>query len=109
MNQRTFFAAFLATAMSFYGCGGKQSPPVKVAPPPAPLTKAELAADMAKRLNLRDVTLTEQAGGRFTGTARDAEGKVIELEVNQGERRRSWKLKWKGPNGLEERSDSTSW
>jgi hypothetical protein len=73
------------------------------------LTKAELEADMAKRLNLRAVTLTEQGGGRFTGTAKDAKGKVIALVVNQEERRRTWKLKWKGPNGLEERSDSTSW
>jgi hypothetical protein len=73
------------------------------------LTKAELEAETAKRHNLHDVTLTEQGGGRFTGTAKNAEGKAIELEVTQEERRRSWKLKWQGPNGLEERSDTTSW
>ncbi len=109
MNRRTFLGALLFTVTSFYGCGSPQPTPLKVAPPPPPLTKAELEADMAQRLKLRDVTLTEQGGGRFTGTGKDAEGKVIELEVTQEERRRSWKTKWKGPNGNAESSGSTSW
>jgi hypothetical protein len=82
----------MATASILSGCGlGEQ--------PLRQLTKAELEADMADRLKLRDVTLTDERGGRFTGTGKGAEGKPIELAVTQREQRRSWKTHWKGPNG----------
>jgi hypothetical protein len=64
---------------------------------------------MADRLKLRDVTLTERGGGHFTGTAKDAVGNLIELDVTQEERRRSWKTRYKGPNGNAESSWATSW
>jgi hypothetical protein len=64
-----------------------------------PLTKPELEEDMAQRLGLRDVTLTDQGNGRFTGTGQDSEGRLVELEIKQEERRRSWKTRWKSPDG----------
>lgn len=73
------------------------------------LTKAELEADMAKRNNLHDVTLTDEGGGRFKGTGKAADGKRIELEVTQQERRRSWKSRWKGSDGESSGAGSFSW
>jgi hypothetical protein len=73
------------------------------------LTKAELEADMADRLKLHDVTLTEQGGGRVAGTGRGAEGKLIELEVAQEARRRSGKTRYQGPDGNSGGDGFMSW
>ena len=92
MNRRYFLSAAMAVACGLPGCGTRKQPFPQ-------LTKAELEADTADRLKLRDVTLTDHGGGRFTGTGKDAEGKLIELEVTQDKQQRSWKNHWKGPDG----------
>lgn len=66
------------------------------ATPPAPLTPAELEADVAGRLKLQGVALADQGGGRFTGTGTNADGQAVEIEVVQEQRRLSWKAKWEG-------------
>jgi hypothetical protein len=86
----------------FCGCASSKTPLRK-------LSKAELEADMAERLKLHEVKLTDQGGGRFTGTGKDAEGNVVELEVTQEERRRSWKNKVKTATGSSEGSGMISW
>jgi hypothetical protein len=92
MNRRSFLrATFLSAALA--GCA---SPKKK---PPGKMTKAELEADMAARLNLTDVALTDEGGGRFTGTGKDREGRVFQLEVTQEERRLSWKNTYKSADG----------
>ncbi len=91
MNRRYFLSAAMAVACGLSGCGLRKQPFPQ-------LTKAELEADMGDRLKLRDVTLTDQGGGRFTGTGKDAEGKLIELEVTQDKQQRKWKNRWKGPD-----------
>ncbi len=93
MNRRTFLGALMMAAVSsLSGCGSRKQPFPQ-------LTKAESEADMADRLKLRDVTLTDQGGGRFTGSGKDAEGKLIELEFTRDEQQRKWKNRWKGANG----------
>jgi hypothetical protein len=73
------------------------------------LTKEELETDMALRLMLRQVKLTDQGGGRFTGTGRDAQDRPIELEVTQEEHRRSWKNTRRSPTGTEGGSGAVGW
>jgi hypothetical protein len=60
-------------------------------------------------LKLRDVTLTDLGGGRFTGTGMDAEGKLIELAVTQNLQRRSWKTHWMGPTGEASGEGAIAW
>jgi hypothetical protein len=91
MTRRVLLGALLAALTSLCGCGRLQTPP--------PLTKAELEADLAERLKLRDVALTDQGGGQFTGTGKDAEGDLVELDVVQEERWLSWKTRHKNPDG----------
>jgi hypothetical protein len=101
MNRRAFLAASLAAA-GLCGCrAGKQRLRT--------LTRAELEPDMAERLGLRDVELTDQGEGRFTGTAKNAQGDVVELEVVQQERRRSWKTRWKADGRGGDGEGSVSW
>jgi hypothetical protein len=103
MNRRTFIALSCATVAGLWGCGSSQLPL-------RTLTRTELEADMAQRLGLHDVTLTDQGGGRFTGTGKDAQGRLVELEVKQELRRRSWKNSWKDPNGSSTSGEgSISW
>jgi hypothetical protein len=73
------------------------------------LTKEELETDMALRLMLRQVKLADQGGGRFTGTGRDAQDRLIELEVTQEEHRRSWKNTRRSPTGTEGGSGAVGW
>jgi hypothetical protein len=91
MTRRVLLGALLAALTSLCGCG-------KLRPPP-PLTETELEAYMAERLKLREVALADQGGGRFTGTGKDAEGNLVELEVVQEERWLSWKTRHKSPDG----------
>lgn len=91
MTRRVLLGALLAALTSLCGCGQVQPPP--------PLTKTELEAYMAERLKLREVMLTEQGGGPFTGTAKDADGNLVELEVVQEERWLTWKTRHKRPDG----------
>jgi hypothetical protein len=92
MNRRALLAALLAAA-DLLGCAGPRTKS------PGRLTKAKLEADMAGRLKLHDVALVDQGGGRFTGTGKDGQGRVIQLEVQQEERRLSWKHSYKSPDG----------
>jgi hypothetical protein len=73
------------------------------------LTREELETDMALRLALRQVKLTDQGGGRFTGTGRDAQDRLWELEVTQEEHRRSWKNTRRSATGTEGGSAAVSW
>jgi hypothetical protein len=102
MDRRLFLGTALAAA-GFFGCGGSPRSTART------LTTAELEADMAERLHLRDVALTDQGGGRFTGTGTDAQGRRIELEVTQEERRRTWKAQYQGPDASIKNSGGISW
>jgi hypothetical protein len=62
------------------------------------LTKEELETDIALREMLRQVKLTDQGSGRFTGSGRDFQDRLVELEVTQGEHRRTWKATWRSAN-----------
>jgi hypothetical protein len=95
----------MAMTASLAGCGSRTQS-LKI--PDHQLTKEEMEADMADRLKLRDVKLTDQGGGRFTGTGSDSQGKLNELEVSQDGRRLSWKTKWKGLNEGGEGSGSVA-
>src|ERR1700752_3990902 len=92
MSRRTFLGVSLAAVTGLTGCGASRKSPGQ-------LSKVELEAEIADRLKLRDVTLVEQGGGRFTGTGTDAEGKVFQLEVTQEQRRLSWKTTYKSQDG----------
>ncbi len=92
MNRCTFLGGSIIAAASLSGCGSRPSELKQ-------LTTSEMEADLAERLKLHEVKLTDEGGGRFTGTGKDAEGHVVELEATQDKRRRTWKHKWKGPDG----------
>jgi hypothetical protein len=101
MNRRTYFGVSMAIIASLAGCARRTAPPPATkgtggvdAIPMRRLSKAELEADMADRLKFHDVALTDQGGGRFTGSGKDADGRLFELEVTQDDHRRSWI--WKG-------------
>ena len=91
VTRRVLLGALLAALTSLCGCGKMQLPP--------PLTKTELEADLAERLKLQEVALTDQGEGRFTGMGKDAEGNLVELEVVQEDRWLSWKTRHKSPDG----------
>jgi hypothetical protein len=77
--------------------------------PARKLTKEELETDMALRLALRQVKLTDQGGGRFTGTGRDAQDRLWELDVTQEEHRRSWKNTRRTATGTEVGNGAVGW
>jgi hypothetical protein len=89
MTRRTFLVCCL-TEVFLVGCG--KSPNA----PRSPMSRAELEKDMAERLKLTNVSLKEQSEGQFLGTGTNAEGQVVEIEVQQESRRLSWKGKWSG-------------
>jgi hypothetical protein len=114
VNRRVFLVASMAVVACLSGCGSRQQPPTDPRleadlSSRRTLSKAELEADMANRNNLHDVMLTNEGGGRFKGTGKAADGKLIELEATQGERRRSWKTRWKGSDGEASGAGSFSW
>src|SRR5262249_23760242 len=81
MDRRTFIAALLAAQASLWGCDRPKG--FNIAN--RNLSKAELEKHIADVLKLHEVTLTDQGGGRFTGTGKNAEGNVVNLELTQEE------------------------
>jgi hypothetical protein len=73
------------------------------------LNREELETDMAVRMMLRQVKLTDLGGGHFTGTGRDIQDRLIELEVTQEEHRRSWKTTRRSASGTEVGNSAVGW
>ena len=96
MSRQASLAALLFTMLWLIGCQ-----PSKPAVSPGPMSKQELEATVAKKLELKDVSLTDQGAGRFTGTGKTADGLVAELEVIQKEHQLNMKKKWKSADGSE--------
>jgi hypothetical protein len=109
MSRRAFIVALLAAQASLWGCSGPQGPNGKFSVPNRKFSRAELEKHIADKLKLHDVTLVDQGGGRFTGTGKNAEGNVVDVEVTQEERRRTWKSTYKGPKGVTENFGNEVW
>jgi hypothetical protein len=73
------------------------------------LTKEELETDIALREMLRQVKLTDGGGGRFTGTGRDVQDRLVELEITQEEHRRAWKATWRSANDTHVDNGAVGW
>jgi hypothetical protein len=93
MIRRLFLMSALAILA---GCSGGN--PAKTRPY-SKFTKTEIENELASRLQLREVKLTDQGGGKFSGTGKTATGEVHQLEVTQSHDGLQWEQSYRSADG----------
>jgi uncharacterized protein with FMN-binding domain len=106
MRRRQFLA--LAAALLIGGCSGA-TVTTSSTKHPNQFTKAELEADVGRRLKLTDVSLTEGAKGEYTGTGKGANDRVYEVKVTVTDHSMKWNKLFRKDGETDTEGGSESW
>jgi hypothetical protein len=100
-TRRQFLAGAALLSLGLAGCGKAEKTPDR-------MTTAEFQSWLAGQTGMTDLSLTDQGGGKFTGTGKK-DGKTWQVKVTREDRRVNWEAQFEGPASIEKMAGHAGW